>query len=250
MSDLSAETRALLERARGGDGLPPARRATMRRRLASTVGVAAPLGATASAAASATAWAAKGLAVIGVVGAAHFAGVAAAPPAASPGSARSAPAFVPIAQPSAPPAPVPAAPAIAAPVLAAPVLASPVLAAPAFVQPARAARALPAPAPAAPIERPDPLTAEVRLLATARRAVDAGDAARALDVLDDHDRQFAYGALAPEAAALRVDALCAAGRTGDAEDAARRFVARFPASPLARRFLSTCALHFTPSVTP
>ncbi len=85
------------------------------------------------------------------------------------------------------------------------------------------------------------LTAEVGLVSDAQQALRAGDPERSLALLGEHDQRFPAGALGPEAAVLRVDALCTAGRIFDAEAAARRFVAQYPGSPLARPLASGCA---------
>jgi hypothetical protein len=85
------------------------------------------------------------------------------------------------------------------------------------------------------------LTAEVSLVGDAQRALRAGDPERSLALLGEHEQRFPAGALAPEAAVLRVDALCAAGRVLDAEAAARRFEAQYPGSPLTRPLASGCA---------
>jgi hypothetical protein len=98
-----------------------------------------------------------------------------------------------------------------------------------------------APAPATPAAAVDPLAVEVAMVAEARAADEAGQGSRALAVLDEHDRRFARGVRAPEAAALRVEALCTAGRSDDARGEAARFAVRYPGSPLARRFAATCA---------
>lgn len=74
------------------------------------------------------------------------------------------------------------------------------------------------------------LAAERALLADARAAMQASDAARALAILDEHARRFPRGQLAEERDALRVAALW---RGGD-HDAARRragdFARRHPDS--------------------
>jgi tetratricopeptide (TPR) repeat protein len=118
------------------------------------------------------------------------------------------------------PAPTPARPA-AAPAPAAPP-AAPVLA-PApepSVEPAPEPRRHVAHAPrphetAAPAE--DPVVAESRLLATALQDLrQRHDAQAALAALDDYERRFPAGALAPEATAARIDALLALGRRAQA----------------------------------
>ncbi|HXX68530.1 MAG TPA: hypothetical protein VEK07_15175 [Polyangiaceae bacterium] len=267
MSDLSPETRALLDRARGGDALPRGHRRILRRRLAAAVGLAAPLTLSATAAAM---WAAPGIAILARTGIVRAVAVA---PSLSPVSPRRGPVAVhatrtsvPAAQatplalvpPSAPaatsvqevspepieePAPAPG-PRSAPPssVGAAP---------PAGARSMLVARPMPPPvgvvAPS-PVANPtsaalsaDALAAEVHLVGDAQRALRAGDPERSLALLGEYDQRFPAGALGPEAAALRVDALCAAGRASDAEAAARRLETQHPGSPLTRPLASGCA---------
>jgi hypothetical protein len=74
--------------------------------------------------------------------------------------------------------------------------------------------------PRAPItaEDPeDPIVGESRVLADALTALrQHHDPQRALRALDDYERRFPSGALAPEATAARIDALLALGRKGQA----------------------------------
>lgn len=278
MSELSPETLALLDRARDGEPMPASHRSAIRRRLAIALGVVAPfaMGTTAAASVSVATWAARGLAILGAAGvvgavavapssktalvphglsAAHASHVQ-APPAPVTGPSRMD--ATPVARlsvpdslvtPSRAEAPVPrAAPRIpaAAPSIGAHVevaLSRPVVRSPSH--PAEYAPSLPE-APGEPLE--DALATEVRLIDGARAAIDGGDPARALALLDDHDRRFPGGALAPEAAALRVEALCASGRTTESQSAVRRFEARYPGSPLERRFASTCARGTAPAI--
>ena len=104
----------------------------------------------------------------------------------------------------------------------------------------------PAPQPLAPvapaIDRPasapaiDPvLAAELALVDAAKRALAAGDAARALDRLAAHARDFRRGQLAEERQALRVEALCAAGKRPQARAEATLFLREYPASTHADR---------------
>ena len=79
---------------------------------------------------------------------------------------------------------------------------------------------------------------ELALLDRARAEIAAGDAARALRDLDEHDRAFPSGALAPEAAVLRIEALAAAGDDRAALAAADRFLAAQPNSAQSRRVRS------------
>jgi hypothetical protein len=279
MSELSPETLALLDRARDGEPMPASHRSAIRRRLAIALGVVAPfaMGTTAAASVSVATWAARGLAILGAAGVVGAVAVAPSPKTAlvpdGPSAAHASHVQVPpapvtgpsrmdatpvarlsvpdsLVAPSTLDAPVPreapripaAAPSIGDHVEAA--LSRPVVRAPshpAEYTPSHPAEYAPShpEAPGEPLE--DALATEVRLIDGARAAIDGGDPARALALLDDHDRRFPTGSLAPEAAALRVEALCASGRTTESESAVRRFEARYPGSPLERRFASTCA---------
>jgi TolA-binding protein len=74
-----------------------------------------------------------------------------------------------------------------------------------------------APAHAAPAPSEDPVVAESRLLAGALQNLrQHRDPQAALGALDEYERRFPTGALAPEAAAARIDALLALGRRGQA----------------------------------
>lgn len=150
--------------------------------------------------------------------------------------------FAPVAPPralrSAPPSPrlarTLAAPAEAlAPPIAAPApVASVVPAAPAPVEPA---------APAAPptVDAPT-LADEVRALGAARASLRAGAPAGALDTLDAYARRHPGGSLRDEADALRVRALCDAGRRDDARAVATSLLTRAPHSPLAPTVRRSC----------
>ncbi len=105
---------------------------------------------------------------------------------------------------------------------------------PTVVAPASSASAPPAAALSA-------LQAEARLVREADRALKAGDAEGSLRLLDEHAATFPRGALEPERAAERVLALCAAGRTAEAQRDARAFLASHEAGPLATRVRGSCA---------
>jgi outer membrane protein assembly factor BamD (BamD/ComL family) len=75
---------------------------------------------------------------------------------------------------------------------------------------------------------PSSLADELRALDRAAAAVAAGEARRALDLLDAHDRDFKEGALSQEADVIRVEALAASGDDAAASAHARAFLARFP----------------------
>lgn len=103
-------------------------------------------------------------------------------------------------------------------------------------------------APAAPpvvrprrVEADDDLAGELLLIQRAQRALARGDGAAALDALDAHARAHPRGRLTEERQAARVLALCAVGRADEARAAATRFVARYPTSPHAARVRGACA---------
>jgi hypothetical protein len=81
---------------------------------------------------------------------------------------------------------------------------------------------------------PPSLTREVAMLDEVRRELARGDGARALSSLDDYERSGAR-TLSDEAAVLRIEALVATGRTGEARRVAERFIERNPNSALADR---------------
>lgn len=267
MSDLSPETRALLDRAHGGDALPKGHRRILRRRLAAAVGLAAPFTLSATAAAM---WAARGIAILAATGIVHAVAVT---PALSPVSPPRGPVAVQTRRASVPAARAtplalvpPSAPAATRvkevspepkdePARAAALRSTP-LASAGTAPPASTRSTLvpgPMPPPVAVVEASpvanstsaapsvDALAAEVHLVGDAQRALRAGDPERSLALLGEHDQRFPNGALGPEAATLRVDALCAAGRASDAQAAARRLETQHPGSPLTRPLASGCA---------
>lgn len=62
----------------------------------------------------------------------------------------------------------------------------------------------------------DNLSEEVAILYRAEAELHSGRAANALRILNDHERRFARGILAEERTAARIQALCALGRTSEA----------------------------------
>lgn len=85
------------------------------------------------------------------------------------------------------------------------------------------------------------LSAELKLMTAAQSALEAGQARRALRLLERHRRRFASGALAEEREAARVETLCRLGRHAAARRAAERFANRFVGSPRIARVTATCA---------
>jgi hypothetical protein len=108
--------------------------------------------------------------------------------------------------------------------------------------------------PAAP--RPAPtLGEEIALLQSARAALDARDGKQALVLLDRYARTMHGARLGDEATVLRLEALSRVGRTQEAAELARAFVAAHPGSPLvdrARAFVTPprTAESSTPGSTP
>ena len=93
-------------------------------------------------------------------------------------------------------------------------------------------------APAAGDERGT--LAEVALMRDAQVALRAGNAPRALRLVDEHAQRYPFGALAEEREALRVFALCDLGRTAEAGAEATIFLSAHPQSPIADRVRSSC----------
>jgi hypothetical protein len=92
---------------------------------------------------------------------------------------------------------------------------------------------------------PPSLEEETRALQTVQAELRAGRAQRALTALDDYERATRNGHLAAEARILRIQALAASGRSGEAAKLAERFLAAYPNSPLgdrARKYLVATGL--------
>jgi hypothetical protein len=88
-------------------------------------------------------------------------------------------------------------------------------------------------APTPPVEAApaEPATrSQSQLLADATRSLSLGDAARALELIDEDTRMHAAGPLVEEREALRISALSALGRTAEAKDVARQLIATYPHS--------------------
>lgn len=99
----------------------------------------------------------------------------------------------------------------------------------------------PPPMPRRPaVAAEDPMLAELRAVQTAQRALARHDGAAALRTLASLDRAQPQGNLREERDALRVLALCEAGRADDARAAAAVFLSRHPGSPQAARVRGAC----------
>jgi hypothetical protein len=101
-----------------------------------------------------------------------------------------------------------------------------------------AARALPRPASKA---RGSSLSDEVKELDRARAALDSGDASKALEELDEHDKQFGTALLGEEAMVIRIQARERAGDKPGAAALANQFLAIYPHSPHASHVRSLLA---------
>lgn len=262
MSELGPDARSILDAARARERPTDADRARVRRTLMRAIAAG---GAAAAATTATTGAAAKGagaaaaativgsgavsvagkvvaiLVLVGAVGAgvASVASKQGAPAGARPAAAPlEVPAQLTAAPPPAeppgavmepPPAPDPPPPAPAK--AAAPVVSR--------AQPhASAAPFEAAPAAAAPAE--DPLDVETRGLGEAHRALQSGDAQRALSLLEQQSAAHAQGELREERAAARVVALCKLGRTEEARAVAETFLRENPRSLLADRVRAAC----------
>lgn len=240
-SELDLKARELIGMALQGERRLPRNRERVRRGVLAAV--AAPLALSATEGALAATKVAGSKALVGtalwlkmapVVLLASAAGVVgyrqlATPPRVEPARVAAAPAVTaaPAAQPSAPE--VAAAPQLAPPEPAAVVSARPKLNAP-----AREAAEL-APPPAA--EAPPSLSSELEAIQRAQRALNGGDAARALVELGVVKGR----ALQAERMALEIFALCKLGNVGAARQKAASFRQLAPGSPLLPRVQSSCA---------
>jgi hypothetical protein len=84
------------------------------------------------------------------------------------------------------------------------------------------------------------LSEHAELLREARAALTAGNAARALALLDGH-REVARSPLGPEWAAARILVLCRLGRVAEAKQQGARFLKSHASSPLAAQVAASCA---------
>jgi hypothetical protein len=92
----------------------------------------------------------------------------------------------------------------------------------------------------APASATDSLAEEVHMLRDARSALDRGDAAQALRLLDAHEARFRRGTLHEERLATRVQALCALGHADRARAVAQELQRAAPRSPHLARVRASC----------
>ncbi len=79
------------------------------------------------------------------------------------------------------------------------------------------------------------LAAEIAAIDEAKKILASGDASSALRLLDEYETESAARALAPEAAALRIEALESSGRHDEACVRWHAFQVKYPESPLLER---------------
>jgi type IV secretory pathway VirB10-like protein len=244
MTDFSAETSQLLDRAREAGGLSDERRARIKTSVltqVAAVGIAGSIGIGSASLASA-AGASKGTGLIAtLVKAVSAVALLAAAGAGVYSVARPAPA----------PAPKPPTTQVAAPAVAPSAKPEPEkraepsvaeeLEAPAELEPALPAPGKPAPgartAGAAPVTA-ETLAEETRLLREADQALRSGNAARALSLLDEHQSRFPRGVLSPARRAERLLARCQLGHV-DAK-AVQAYLASHPGSAFVTRIRDAC----------
>jgi hypothetical protein len=267
MNELSPRARALVDAARDGDQPTPADRDRVGRALAGTIAGGAVMLAAGSASTAAGALSAKAVAGL-VVASVMVGGTATVGVVALQHPARTRPAVVQTVRRAAEPLPPMAARAPLAEPAPAPAEAPPGVApAPAAEEPRKAPvvrretveaptptpmptpSPMPSPSPSptptlaptpTPTARADTLAAEARDLRQVQRALQDGDAVRALGLLDAQAGRYPGGVLAEERAAARVVALCQAGRQAEAAPAISAFLRTYPRSPLVGRVRSAC----------
>jgi hypothetical protein len=111
--------------------------------------------------------------------------------------------------------------------------------------PAAPARAV-APRPASAPATPSTLDDEVYAIDQARRALTAGNAAAALQLVDAYDAKYPGGALVQESTEIRIEGLFRTGKRPAATKLANRFLAAHPESPYAREIRTLMAAPISP----
>ncbi len=72
---------------------------------------------------------------------------------------------------------------------------------------------------------------QVAALDRARSALDSGDPARAVRLVDAYESEYPGGAFVQEAEVVRIESFVRQGKTAESERAAKRFLAIYPKSP-------------------
>jgi hypothetical protein len=89
------------------------------------------------------------------------------------------------------------------------------------------------------VDAPNPLTAELVLIQSARQSLKAGNPSAALSALSAHATQFPAGVMTEERRALQALALCAVGDPRGKQQA-DQFLKETPDSPLAAHLRDGC----------
>jgi hypothetical protein len=97
------------------------------------------------------------------------------------------------------------------------------------------------------LTRRDRLAEEVSILSQAAKDLRAGNAAKALSALNEHQKKFPSGLLTQERRAARAEALCSLGRFGEADAELSTLVRTAPQSPLTVRAQQRCKARPTTS---
>jgi hypothetical protein len=92
----------------------------------------------------------------------------------------------------------------------------------------------------------DALAEEVAIMSRAETDLHGGRPESALKALAEHQRKFGNGVLAEERTAARIQALCALGRTAEADTELGRLVRTSPNSPHTKRALQACQKQQSP----
>jgi hypothetical protein len=79
------------------------------------------------------------------------------------------------------------------------------------------------------------LAAQIALVDSARAALAAGHAERALSIVRDYQLDYPAGTFRPEVSAIKIEALVKLGRKAEARALAERFVKGYGPGPLAER---------------
>jgi hypothetical protein len=99
---------------------------------------------------------------------------------------------------------------------------------------------------ASPVRSADGLAEEVAILSRAGAELHAGRPQAALTALGEHQRKFPNGVLTQERTAARVQALCALGRTKEAQTELARLARISPNSPHEARARKACGSALAP----
>jgi hypothetical protein len=86
------------------------------------------------------------------------------------------------------------------------------------------------------------LRKQIAIIDAARAAISASAGERALDLLRQYQEKYQGGTFAPEAAALKIEALAKLGRAAEARAGAERFRAQYGESPQTDRVLRAAGL--------